>query len=343
MLEPDQIQKLDSRSFCAIYDKWCIHCKDAYCTDVNISHSRGINQIIFTGMGGSATSGEIISYIFNHEEPVRIRVVRDCHLPKGIDSKSLVIASSVSGNTEETLSTLIDAIKFDAAVIAISSGGKMEKLCKTKGIKHLKLKMLGSPRATLPYLLCLQLRVIRDLVNVSDSQVFYSIRDLERLSKQIRSSNGIETNASKKLALWMLNGFPACYCSPVLRPVANRFKNSLNENAKIHAIFDDIMEFSHNGIEPWGCRSGLAMRPILLPCINDDENVNRRFKIVEEFLARKGYDLYKIPIIGSNILGNMMCLVYFLDYSTIYLALLRNIDPSSTSAIDFIKNNLSAR
>ena len=337
MLEPEEIQKQDSLSLCLTYDNWPRYCKEAYAMKVDFDYN-DVNQIIFTGMGGSATSGEIISYLFNHEKPMKI--VKGYHLPNGIDNRSLVVASSVSGNTQETLSTLIDAIKYDAKIIGISSGGKLEKLCNANRVRHVNIKMLGLPRATLPYLLYVQLKLIKSLVNITDNQVFDSIRDLERLSRKIRSSNEVEINASKQLAIWMLNSLPVCYCSPSLIPVAIRFTNSLNENAKIHAIFGDIIESLHNSIEPWSCKSELGLKPILLPCINDDENVKRRFKIVEDFLASRGYDVYKLPRIGSNLLGNMICLVYFLDYASIYLALLRNIDPSSTPAIDFVKNNL---
>lgn len=327
---------------CLTYDHWPQYCKEAYEMNADLD-CNDINQIIFTGMGGSATSGEIISYLFNHKKSLKVQVAKGYHLPNGVDNKTLIIASSVSGNTEETLSTLMEAIKYDAKVIAISSGGKMEKLCKERLINHVKIKMLGLPRATLPYLLYVQLRIIRNLVNVTDGLVFESIRDLKQLSTKIRSSSEIQSNAAKQLAVWMINGLPACYCSPLVRPVANRFKNSLNENAKMHAIIDDILESSHNAIEAWSCKSEITLKPILVPCSNDDQNVNRRFKIVEQYLTSKGYDVYKVPKIGSNLLGNMLCLVYFLDYVSIYLAFLRNIDPSSTPSIDFIKNNLNPK
>ena len=341
MLEQEEIRNLDSFSLYLSYDRWALYCREAYTMNVDVDWN-DVNKVVFTGMGGSATSGEIISYLFNEQKSLQIYVVRDYNLPHITDSKTLVIASSVSGNTEETLATLLDAINRNVKCIAVSSGGRMEELCRAKGVNHVKIKNLGVPRATLPCLLYTHMRIIRDLVNINDSLILDSINDLEWISRKIGSSTDLETNAAKQLAVWIGRGLPACLCSPLLRPVAKRFKDSMNENAKTCAIFDDILESSHNTIEAFSNRES-TLRPILLPCTNDNGKIDQRFGIVEQYLSSQGYNPYRIPKIGSSLLSNMICTIYLLDYASIYLAILREIDPGSTLAIDYIKKGLNVK
>ncbi len=340
MLEPRQLIGLDSLRLVGIYDDWPSFCNEAYDANISLELPSTINQIIFTGMGGSGASGELISQTFQDELP-SMKVIKGYHLPKNLKRETLVIASSVSGNTQETISTMIDALKYDAKLIAISSGGLMQEFCRKNGMHHVRIKMLSCARASLPFLIFTKLRILRQLMNGADldHKVLSCLSDLKRLSRKIGSSNPYKTNWAKQFASWLIGITPCCYCSPILKPVASRFKSSLSENAKVHAVIDDILEMAHNSIEAWVTEQW-GFKPILLPSIVDDRDIDYRFRLVEEFLTAQSYDVYKIPKIGSSLLANMICLTYILDYSSIYLAMLRKIDPGRTPAIDFAKNKL---
>ena len=292
-----------------------------------------IDQIIFTGMGGSGAIGDTLSAIVSKTD-LHFSIVKGYHLPKTADSNTLVVATSASGNTIETL-TVLDKAKINGCkIIAISSGGKMEKYCTKNKIKHINVPIFNSPRASYPAYLYSILNVLGNLIPIKKNDVFESIRLLKRTQKQIRSSD-LGDNPAILLAEW-LSGIPMIYYPSGLQAAATRFKNSLQENAKLHAIAEDVIETCHNGIVAWERPS--IIKPILLQGKDDYIKTKELWKVIKEYFSKNKIEYREVHSVNGNILSKIVNLVYLLDYTSIYSAVMLKIDPTPVKSIDFIKS-----
>ena len=163
------------------------------------------------------------------------------------------------------------------------------------------------------------------------------VKQLQNLQKQISSSNLTKSNPSLSLAQW-ITGMPLIYYPYGLQAAAIRFKSSLQENAKLHAMAEDVIEASHNGIVAWEKKSNV--KPILLEGQDDYVKTKERWKILKEYFEGNNIDYKEIFSVKGSILSKLIHLVYLLDYATIYLAVSSKIDPSPTKSIDFVKKRL---
>src|SRR3970040_2477961 len=230
----------------AIYDRWPEISKNAYNSNIDLVDFKNIEHIVLGGMGGSGALGYIFSSILSKTK-VHVTLVKGYLLPKTVDSNTLVIPTSVSGNTVETLTILDSAKKLGCKVIAFSSGGKIEDYCIKNKIEYRKIPQHLSPRASFTEFLYAMLKVLEPIIPIEKQDIFESIKELKNLNKNISSANLVEDNTSLKLAEW-IKGIPMIYYPWGLQAAAIRFKNSLQENEKIHAIAEDILETSHTGI-----------------------------------------------------------------------------------------------
>ena len=155
--------------------------------------------------------------------------------------------------------------------------------------------------------------------------------------KLISSSNLSEENPSLSLANWLEN-IPIIYYPSGLQPAAIRFKNSLQENAKIHAITEDVIESCHNGVVAWENKT--SVQPILIQGHDDYIKTKERWNIFKEFLQSKQIDFKEINSGEGNILSKIMYLIYLLDYCTIYHAVKSKVNPTPVKSIEFIKEHL---
>ena len=259
-------------------------------------------------------------------------------LPKTVDSNTLVVVTSISGNTSETLTVLENSLKTDAQIIALSSGGKMEELAlKNEKISYFKIEQIHSPRASLVGFLYSTLNILQNFIPIKKSDINESLNELEIMQKKISSENLTQTNSALELAKW-IDDIPIIYYPAGLRSVAIRFKNSLQENAKNHVITEDVIEACHNGIVAWEKPSSL--KPILIKGTNDFIKTKERWTILKEYFENKHIEYREINSNEGSILTKIVCLIYFLDYSSIYHAILSSTDPSPVSAIDFVKKKL---
>lgn len=325
--------KYDPSGMHKVYDKWANMAKISYESNKDVADFKNIDHVIFSGMGGSGTIGDIFSSILSKSD-LHTRVVKGYHLPNTVDRNTLVVAVSISGNTAETLTVLESCSKLDCKTVAFSSGGKMMEYCTKNMIQHKKVELTHSPRASLPSFLFTMLSFFEPLFNIKHEDVMESIRYLENLQGQISSSNLTLTNTSLDLAKW-ISGIPAIYYPWGLRPAAIRFKNSLQENAKIHAMAEDVVEVSHNGIVAW--QNPSSVQPILIRGQDDYFKTKERWNILKDYFNMKNIEYKEIFSVRGSILSKLIHLIYLLDYSTIYKSILSGIDPSPIDAIDFIK------
>jgi len=336
LLDISTIEKFDSKGMYKIYDKWPDIARQSYNLQYEQFELKGIDHIVFAGMGGSGAIGDVFSAILSNID-IHVSVVKGYLLPKTVDSKTLVVTTSISGNTNETLTVLDLATKKDCKVIAFSSGGKMEDYCIKNNIEYRKIAMTHSPRASFTGFLFPMLKILQTLIPLSMIDIQESITELEILGSSISSGNLNEENASLDLGSW-ITGIPLIYYPWGLQSAAIRFKNSLQENAKLHAITEDVIEACHNEVVSWEKPSNV--QPILLRGEEDYVKTKERWEILKEYFRKNGIDFFEISSIKGNILSKLINLIYLLDYASIYKAVLSGINPSPISSIDFVKSKL---
>ncbi len=338
LLNLESLEKFDTQGMYKTYNKWpeiARHCYEENFDKIDFGE---ISHIVFAGMGGSGTIGDIFSAILSKTN-IHVEVVKGYLLPKTVDSKSLIVITSVSGNTEETFNVLDSAYNLKCKIIAFSDGGKIQKFCNDKGLNHRKISMNHSPRASLPAYLFSILRSLESLLPIENEDIINSLNELEKQRDVISSENLNDKNQAIDLAK-IISGIPLIYYPAGLQAAAIRFKNSLQENAKMHAITEDIIESCHNGIVSWSNPSDV--KPILIQGTDDYIKTKERWKILKQFFDEKNIDYVEINSVNGSILSKLISLIYLLDYSTIYKAILTEIDPTPVDSIDFIKNRLKS-
>ena len=333
----DYLDKIDSKKMYQTYDKWPEIAKNAFQKEFEKLDVENINHIVFAGMGGSGTIGDVIGAILS-KSGIHVSSVKGYLLPETTDSETLVITTSVSGDTNETLTVLEKANNSPAKVAAFGSGGIMEKYCKNNQIFFQKISMIHSPRASFTNFLFSVLNVLESVLPIKKSDVLESISILEKTRDNIFSENLIAENQSLKLANY-IKQIPCIYYPAGLQSAAIRFKNSLQENAKMHVISEDIIEASHNGIVAW--EQNCSIQPILIEGYDDYFKTKERWKIIKELFDNYKINYYSIKSVQGNILSKITHLIYLLDYAGIYVSVLKGIDPSPVNSIDFIKNKLN--
>ena len=319
-----------------VYDKWPHIARDAYDSDLESVDFKDIDNVVFSGMGGSGAVGDLFSSILSKSN-VHTTVVKGYELPKTVDKNTLVVITSISGNTIEVLTTLESATKKDCSVIAFSSGGRMESFCTKNNVEFRKIPQIHSPRASFPSYVYSILKTLNSIIPIKKQEITNSLEKLELVSKEISSENLSDTNPSLNLANW-ITGIPIIYYPWGLQAAAIRFKNSLQENAKTHAIIEDVIESGHNGIVSWEKPSDMV--PIMIEGKDDHIKTKERWTILRQYFEENNIAYKEISSLEGGILSKIMSLIYLLDYSTIYYAARLGINPSPIKSIDFIKERL---
>ena len=333
------MEKIDSEKIFQIYDKWPEIAEKSFNLDIETEDFENIDHIVFAGMGGSGTIGDIFESILSKKK-IHVNVVKGYLLPKTVDRNTLVVIVSVSGNSAETLAILKSSKKLGSKIITFCSGGKMQKYCKENKIKCKIIPKFHSPRATLPSYLYTILKVLHKTLKIKEDDIYESIKELKKLNKKINSSNLKNENPSLNLANW-IKTIPVIYYPLGLKSVAIRFKNSLQENSKMHVLTENVIEASHNGIVSWSEKADVI--PILIRGFDDQETTKQRWGILKEYFEYKNIEYQEIISKEGNILTKIICMIYLLDYSSIFLAINRGIDPTPVDAIDFVKNKLESK
>ena len=336
MLDYSQIEKYDPSGMHKIYDQWPQIAKDAHNSDLESVDFKNINHIVFAGMGGSGTIGDLFASILSKTN-IHVSLVKGYLLPKTVDKNTLIVTTSVSGNTIETLTVLDSAKKLDCNIVAFSSGGKMEKYCIKNKINFQKIDLIHSPRSSFLKFSFSILNILNSILPMEKNHVVETINELTKLRNNICSQNLSDSNSALSLANF-ISGIPLIYYPYGIQSSAIRFKSSIQENAKKHVIIEDVVEASHNGIVAWEKPS--VIQPILLRGYDDYTKTRERFDIIKEFFDKNNIKYKEITSVSGNILTKLITLTYLLDYSSIYRAILSEIDPTPVSSINFIKDRI---
>ncbi len=336
MITKSDLEKFDPSGMHKIYDMWPKLAKDAYSSNFSVTSISDIDHIVIAGMGGSGAIGDLFSAIFSKND-VHVTVVKGYLLPKTVDSHTLVITISISGNTVETLNILKTAKDMSCKLIAFSSGGKMQKFCKKHDVEFYMIKKTHSPRASFVTYVYSLLKILKPILSITENDILESISTLENTQKLISSKNLTKTNTSLLLSQQITN-LPLIYYPHGLQAVAIRFKSSLQENAKSHVIIEDVVESCHNAIMAWETPS--LLHPILIQGYDDYLKTKERWQILKKYFDENNIKYFDVHSVNGNILSKLMDLIYRLDYVSIYKAISSKIDPSTIKSINFIKLHL---
>ena len=335
-MELSDLEKIDADGMFKIYDEWPEIARNSFEKEFKKLDVNDVDHIVFAGMGGSGSIGDTISSILSKKD-IHVSIIKGYLLPKTVDSKTLIITTSVSGNTQETLTILENAIRTNAKVAGFASGGLMEVKCKNEGVFFQKIPFWHSPRASFTSFLYSILNILEPILPIKENEIIESINALEKTRENIFSGNLSEKNLSLELAKFTKQ-MVCIYYPAGLQAAAIRYKNSLQENSKTHAMAEDIIEACHNNIVSWEKES--IAKPVLIQGLDDHVKTLDRWKIIENFFDTKGISYKKIQSVEGNILSKLSNLIYLLDYSTIYKSVQDQINPSPVESIDFIKNEL---
>ena len=281
-MELNDLEKIDSKNMFRIYDQWPEIAKESFEKEFRVFESDDIDHVVFAGMGGSGTIGDTIGALLSKKD-IHVSNIKGYVLPKTVDDKTLVVVTSVSGNTSETISILNNAKKTQAKIVSFSSGGTMEEFCKKNNLEHFKIKQEHSPRASLFGFLYSTLNILEGIIPMDKNGIDESINALCETQKLIGSNSLNEKNEALNLAEW-IKEIPMVYHPWGLQSAAIRFKNSMQENAKKHVMYENIIEMCHNGIVSWEKPS--SIQPILIRGKEDHFKTIERWNIVKEFFMK---------------------------------------------------------
>ncbi len=305
----------------------------------------GVNKVVILGMGSSAIGGDLVTSLVSSEARLPILVHRDYNLPAFVDARTLVIASSYSGMTEETLASFEQALETDAKKLVITTGGKLKAIAGRKNIPVFSFDYQSQPRAALPFSFLAMLCFLQRLGSLSDksADVAETVAVLEALSSRINEGVRLADNPAKQLAQRLYGHLPVIYGAGILSGVAHRWKTQLNENSKAWAGYEVFPELNHNAVAGYQFPAELAGKVVvvLLRSAYLARRIQLRYQLTCQLLeqARVGYQVTDGE--GTSQLSQVMSLVLFGDYVSCYLAILYRVDPSPVKVIDSLKEQLA--
>lgn len=299
-----------------------------------------IKNIVLTGLGGSAIGGDLIQNFLREELNFPYQVNRNYSLPVYANENTLVIASSYSGNTEETISAFKDALNKKCQIVCITTGGKLEELAKENTVPFVNLMKGFQPRYALYMNFFALLKLFSSLKLIADQTQI--VEKIISLIKKKSEEYSTEKNDAIKLAEELLGYTPIIYSvSDFTSTVAVRLKGQFNENSKVHAFYNFYPELDHNEIMGWeGYRTSMNYKVINILDNDYNEQIKKRFEITTFLIKNNGGEIINLRSDEDNIKSRLIDLIYLGDWVTYYLAILRGVDPTTINNINYLKEHL---
>jgi glucose/mannose-6-phosphate isomerase len=324
-----------------------LQCRQAWQAALDMRLPAGykdINKVVILGMGGSAIGGDLVKSLVQSEAKIPVIVHRDYGLPAYVDEKTLLIGSSYSGNTEETLSGFELALKTGAKKIAMTTGGKLQKLTEGKNIPVFKIEYKAQPRAALGFSFLPTLGVMQKLGFIQDksADVAETVGLLESLSVNLGEKSPVKSNPAKQLAQRLYGSLPVIYGAGIAAEAAHRWKTQINENSKAWGFYEVFPELNHNATVGYPLPKEVAsrIRVVLLRSPGFIQRIKMRYDITSELLKQAGVAYEYVDSQGKSPLAQMMSLVMMGDFASYYLAILYSVDPSPVKVISYLKEKL---
>jgi len=295
-----------------------------------------IENIVLVGMGGSGIGAKIVSKWIQNEIDIPVLLYQEYDIPKFVNQNTLLIACSYSGNTEETLYSAEKAKNQGAHVVGICSGGKLEAFCKTNNFDCVVLPGGNPPRTTTAFSI---VHIVNLLINLD--LISSSILDQVVASKDVLEKNiEIIKEEAHQLAAFLQSKIGVYYASSDYEAVVIRAKQQFNENSKELCIGHVIPEMNHNELVGWSGGTD-QFAALFLDSQDLIPQNKRRFEVTIEEAKRWTKNVKVIKALGQNQIEKSFYFIHVIDWASLYLAELKNVDPVDIRAIDFLKNELS--
>lgn len=341
----EKIKKIDKSKMLS----FCIDAARHYREAARLAKTVSINyckprSVIVAGMGGSGIGGELLKDWARDRVTTPIEVCKDYSLPAYADESTLVFVVSYSGETEESLSAFLDAVKQECMVVCISSGGTLSKFAEKLDVPNLRVPSGMAPRATLPYLF-MPLPIFLEKIGLASNvelEISETIKVLEKISCENSPENLVSANFSKTLASDICGSIPVVYGFGTYRAVAQRLKTQFNENSKIPAKWECFPELDHNEIVGWEEVRKLADCFSIILVRDDTERIEmkQRIEVTKDLMREEALRIFEVWAKGKSSLAKMSSTICVGDFTSVYLAILRGIDPTPVKTIAVLKEKL---
>lgn len=305
---------------------------------------RALTSIVIAGMGGSALAADIAKVLLKDSLSIPLEVVKGYDLPGYVDASTLVIASSHSGNTEETVSCLNQAVEAGAQIAVTATGGKLHDIAVAHEIMYASMPHDTQPRMAVFYNLRCILRILVEF-GLASRSMYDDVAShetwLQEESAKWGKEVGVDQNYAKQLALLAVGKTPVFYGGALTAPVAYKWKISWNENAKNVAFWNFYSEFNHNEFLGW------TSHPIEKPFVVFDlrshlehPQILKRFELSDRLLSGMRPAAHVVELAGDTLVQQTLWACILADFVSIYVAILNNVDPTQVDLIEKFKREL---
>ena len=310
-----------------------------------IPKTEKMDNLVISGMGGSAISGDIVSIVLRNKADIPVFVNRSYGCPKFVNGSTLFLSVSYSGNTEETISAFKEAVQKGARIISISSGGELKELSAKNKVPFIEIPKGLPPRAALGYLLSAVLNVLHRSGVVSiKADLDETKKLLKQLSRKYGAGTGLRENEVKQMAVRLSGKIPVILASESTTYASGlRWKTQLNENSKMTAILSTLPEFSHNDLVNFSSlkKGEHNFSFVTLRDEGDPERMKKRIEVTKSLISGNVGGIAEVWSQGESLLARVMSLILYGDYLSVYLAVLSGIDPTPVDIIERLKKELS--
>ncbi len=307
------------------------------CNNTNLSRTdKPINSVLICGLGGSGIGGTVVSQIVANNATAPITINKDYKIPAFVNNNTLVICSSYSGNTEETLEMLAQAEAQGAEIACVTSAGKLEEIAKAKNYNLIKIPSGHPPRAAFG----LSLPTLFKLLSHYDA---ISSTYFDDFAKSITHLNAEEQNIiteAKKITEKLYNKIPIIYADAWFEGVSVRFRQQINENAKMLCWHNVIPEMNHNELVGWTKKND-ELAVIIFRNHNDYFRTQKRMEINKTVIEKYTSTIIEAYSKGSTRLEQSLYLIHLGDWISYFLAEKKGIDVTEVDVITNLKNELS--
>jgi glucose/mannose-6-phosphate isomerase len=342
------VRDMDAGAMLAAVESLGSHCREGYSNGTGASglpDLADVRSVVFCGMGGSAVAGDVLRSVFRDRLGVPVEVNRSPELPEHAGPHSLVVVSSYSGNTSETLAAFREATKRGCRSIVVSSGGTIADEAADAGVPVVSVPGGFQPRAALGWLAFTALGALEaaGLLPPLADDVAEAAGEVDGRAAACGPDSPAGDNPAKRLAqaigerilvVWGAEGIGAA--------AAARWKTQFNENGKVPAWSASMSELDHNEVVGWTQPFGRSHAVIALRHEAEDPEIAARFPLSLEIASEAGADTHEVWATGRSGLARLMSLIALGDFVSAYVGIRKGVDPSPVDVIQRLKAALAS-
>lgn len=345
---PETYRQLDPSGMLSHLHEFPEQCQRAWHSATDFGYPRDYlkaDKVVIAGMGGSAIGADLVRRLAMLENTVPVWVHRDYGLPPYVDRNTLLVFSSYSGNTEETLSSFSDSLRTQAKKIAMTTGGKLKSAAEKERVPVLTIDYQAPPRAAFSHSFISLLGMFHSLRFLQDktADMKEALAVMKRVQDSCSEKTPLDSNLAKQLAADLFGRLAVVYGAGLLSDVAFRWKTQVNENSKAWAFHEVFPELNHNAVVGFTLPAEIRQKVmvLLLHSASLHPRTSLRYQVTGELLTKAGIKHKKVEATGKSPLAQMLGMVLLGDYVSFYLAMLNRTDPAPVPVIDTLKSRLA--